>query len=112
MNADNLYSSSSSFSSLDYNAVLMVSSALLLSKAEQEKKMLAKVGYWELISVVTKTGRVYNVIASKEVNEELLLDQPSGEWKLPEPPINKETQAFIYPNDLFYQIISSSPLKH
>lgn len=85
VNTDILYSSSSSFTRLDYDsAVLMASSALSLPKAEQEKKlMLAKVGDWKPISVITKTGRAYNVIASQDVIEELLSDQPSGEWKLP-----------------------------
>ncbi|KAG1079463.1 hypothetical protein G6F42_023754 [Rhizopus arrhizus] len=114
VNTSILYSSSSSFTRLDHDsAVLMASSALSLPKAEQEKKlMLAKVGDWKPISVITKTGKAYSVIASQDVIKELLSDQPSGEWKLPKPPINRETQTFDSPNDLLTHIMYSSPLKH
>lgn len=64
--------------------VLLASNALDFPQSDQEKIiMLSKIGNWKSIAVSLENGKKYYMLASPNLIEEILAEQPTGVWTLP-----------------------------
>lgn len=64
--------------------VLLASNALDLPQTDQEKIiMLSKIGNWKSIAVSLENGKKYYMLASPDLIEDILAEQPTGVWTLP-----------------------------
>ncbi|KAI8969097.1 hypothetical protein BDF20DRAFT_893228 [Mycotypha africana] len=65
-------------------AILIAMNALSLSKREQKKcSMLANMAYLEPITLTSKSGRNYCLLGNAANINDILSDQPVGNWELP-----------------------------
>ncbi|RCH80343.1 hypothetical protein CU098_001139, partial [Rhizopus stolonifer] len=88
LNIDEYSSSSSSITNSfvcdKKTSILLASGALSLPDSEQEKRiLLANVGNWEAVMLSSLNEKVYHFLTSLENIQDVLVDQPIGQWMLP-----------------------------
>ncbi|KAG1089801.1 hypothetical protein G6F42_019879 [Rhizopus arrhizus] len=65
-------------------SILLASSALSLPDSEQEKRiLLASIGDWEAVMLSSLDGKTYHFLTSLENIQDVLVDQPVGQWTRP-----------------------------
>lgn len=88
LNIDERSSSSSSITDSfvcdKKTSILLASSTLSLPDSEQEKRiLLANAGDWEAVMLSSLNGKTYHFLTSLENIQDVLVDQPVGQWTLP-----------------------------
>lgn len=82
--SSNSSSATNSYKCDQRTSILLASIALSLPNSDQEKRiLLASVGDWEPVMLSSLDGRSYYSLTSQENIQDVLVDQPVGQWTPP-----------------------------